>query len=104
MTFEEVTAAMKVLSARLGGHLNMRACIAPELCALGGCGYFELCNRIDIDSVSELLVHAGICDRLAIHGEVVLVRSLPIECCRSAGRIGGSAGNGLQEARKITSV
>src|SRR5437870_4694685 len=104
MTLEPVTAAVKVVRSSLARDLNLRAGVPSEFRALARRRHFELGNRIHADAICKLLVYAGVCHRLPIDSEVVLIRTLAVECRTARYCVRWSAWNCLQQSCEIAAV
>src|SRR5262245_37192627 len=104
MAFEEITAAMKILSSTLSCHLDLCAGITSELGALTRGGYLELRDGIHADAIRKLLVHAGVGYGLAVDREVILIRPLAVERGRTGDGICGSTGYGFEKSGEIAAV
>ena len=105
---EPVAATVKILGSTFGCHLNLRAGVAAELCSLTGSGDFELSNSIDIESVCELLIHAGVRYRLTVHSEIVLIGApsvnISVHAKAGGGRVCRDTRHELQQGREIAAV
>ena len=95
---------MKVLGAALGDHLNLRSVVAAEFGGLPVGRDLEFGDGVHADAISELLIDADIGHVLTVEREVVLRCAAAIDADVARARVGGDAGNGLQQAGVVAAV